>query len=94
MCYDGTWDSLTWGDNMTIKQSDKDWIDGAPYETLLYNWRFAPIGHPIFEGETGRYYSKLMKQKREQCGHVRASKNIGWVSNASGVKLDATISSK
>jgi hypothetical protein len=56
-------------------------IDEMNYESMLRLWRFAPAGHPMFQGDTGDYYSKVMKEKREQVGgdaHVRASKSIGW----------------
>jgi len=56
----------------------KKWIDNASYEELLRKWRFAPIGDPYFQGETGDYYSKVMKEKKQNCDHVQASKKIGW----------------
>lgn len=64
---------------MTNEQ--KHWIDTSSYEWLLSRWRFAPAGDPIFQGDTGDYYSKVMRERREQVGnaeHVRASKAIGW----------------
>jgi hypothetical protein len=60
---------------------DKAWIDQASYEQLLEYWRNAPAGDRMFKGETGDYYDKVMKQRKEEIGHaaaVRASKNIGW----------------
>ena len=60
---------------------EKEWIDNADYEQLLTRWRNASIGSPWFQGETGKYYNKVMAQKREEVGPaecVRASKNIGW----------------
>ena len=59
----------------------KRWIDGASYEELLSRWRFAPVGSPLFAGDTGDYYSEVMAAKRKEVGndeHVRASKSIGW----------------
>src|ERR1017187_5649081 len=60
---------------------DKKWIDEATYEQLLSRWRNGPFGDSMFQGETGEYYSKVMKERRAQPGgndeHVRASKNIG-----------------
>jgi len=56
----------------------KQWIDNATYEELLSKWRFAGIGDSMFQGETGKYYSKIMFEKRQQADHVQASKNIGW----------------
>jgi len=64
---------------MTEKQ--KKWIDSACYENLLYRWRFAPIGDPMFQGDTGDYYAKVMAEKKKEIGAtnaVAASKTIGW----------------
>jgi len=66
---------------MIIDKEMKAWIDGASYEELLRRWRFAPSGDPIFQGETGDYYTKVMAKKREEIGpgeHTKASKKIGW----------------
>ena len=63
---------------MTPEQ--KKWIDEASYEDLLRKWRFASVGEPMFQGDTGKYYSKVMNEQRsaDPGGHVRASKSIGW----------------
>ena len=63
---------------MTPEQ--KSWIDGASYEELLRKWRFAPSGEPMFQGDTGDYYQKVMNEKKsaDQAGAVAASKSIGW----------------
>ncbi len=56
------------------------WIDNAPYEQLLSKWRNAPAGSPFFQGEIGKYYKKVMAERKLQVGnaeHVRASKSIG-----------------
>ena len=47
---------------MTPEQ--KKWIDEASYEDLLRKWRFAPAGDPMFQGDTGEYYSKVMNEQR------------------------------
>lgn len=60
---------------------EKKQIDNMNYEDLLRLWRNAPAGHPMFQGETGDYYSKVMAEKRKQVGdaaHTAASKHIGW----------------
>ena len=65
---------------MTVEEM-KQWIDTAPYESLLAKWRFAPPGAPFFQGELGDYYAKRMAEKQDEVGnaeHVRASKSIGW----------------
>ena len=59
----------------------RKWIDGATYEQLLRKWRSATVGDPFFRLEMGKYYQKVMTEKRKQVGnaeHVRASKAIGW----------------
>lgn len=64
-----------------ISKSTKKIIDEMDYESMLRKWRFAPNGDSMFQGEVGKYYSKIMKEKREKVGnesHVRASKLIGW----------------
>jgi hypothetical protein len=63
---------------MTPEQ--KKWIDDATYETLLYKWRFARLGDPLMQGDTGDYYAKVMAQKRDAdpADAVRASKSVGW----------------
>jgi hypothetical protein len=59
----------------------KKLIDDMPYEEMLRKWRFAPLSDTMFVGETGAYFSKVMKDKKEKLGqsaHVAASKRIGW----------------
>lgn len=61
-----------------MNEQIKDWIDNSNYEQLLSKWRFAPIGDPMFQGETGDYYYAVMSEKKLTANHVQASKNIGW----------------
>jgi hypothetical protein len=63
---------------MTDEQ--KQWIDNASYEDLLRRWRFAPVGDPMFQGDTGDYYSRVISERRnaDHAEHVDASKRIGW----------------
>jgi hypothetical protein len=59
----------------------RKWIDEASYEQLLSHWRFAPVGDPMFVGELGKYYKKVMFEKRDklEVGQAaRISKAIGW----------------
>lgn len=57
-------------------------IDAKSYTELLEGWRFAPVGSPWFQDETGDYWGKRMKELRSQPGgndmHFMASKEIGW----------------
>ena len=63
---------------MTPEQ--KQWIDEADYESLLRLWRNAPTGEPLFQGDTGQYYRRVMAKKRDTDAGaaVAASKRIGW----------------
>ncbi|CAB4163834.1 hypothetical protein UFOVP1146_190 [uncultured Caudovirales phage] len=61
-----------------MNEQTKQWIDNATYEELLSKWRFAAVGDSMLRGETGKYYSDIMFEKRQQVDHVQASKNIGW----------------
>lgn len=64
---------------MTPEQ--KQWIDNASYEQLLLRWRCAPIGSPWFQGETGAYFHKVMRERRAEVDdqtHTATSKKIGW----------------
>ncbi len=64
-----------------MDEKTKQEIDNMDYESMLRLWRHAPVGHPMFQGETSQYYSKVMAEKKEKIGneaHVRASKSIGW----------------
>lgn len=66
---------------MEMTEKQKNWIDTASYYQLLKQWRFAPAGDPIFQGEVGNYYSEIMSQRKKEVGnenHVATSKSIGW----------------
>ena len=67
---------------MTLTDANKAHIDALSYTELLSRWRYAPVGDPWFQDETGQYWSKRMAQLREQgANHVAASKQIGWGRN-------------
>ena len=65
---------------MELTPENKEFIDKLSYENLLSEWRFAPSGNPWFEGETGEYWGKRMRELKEKLpdGGVGASKRIGW----------------
>ncbi len=59
----------------------KEWIDNANYEALLRRNRFAPLGDPIFQGDTGAYFLEVMSHKKALLSNenqVATSKRIGW----------------
>ena len=67
---------------MELTEENKKTIDAKSYEELLEHWRFAPIGDPWFEGQTGEYWGERMKELRNQPNgqylHVTTSKKLGW----------------
>jgi hypothetical protein len=65
---------------MNLTPENKKHIDGLTYNALLGHWRFAPVGDPWFQGETGKYWSERMKELRDrpETDHVGTSKALGW----------------
>lgn len=66
---------------MTEIDPMKKWIDSQSYESLLRKWRYAPSGDPMFIGEIGDYYIKVMTQRKKELStnaQVNISKSIGW----------------
>lgn len=50
---------------MHLTENLKSIIDGMSYESMLSKWRNSPSRNPIFQGESGDYFAKIMKKKRE-----------------------------
>jgi hypothetical protein len=65
---------------MQLTEENKRHIDSLDVYQLLYKNRFAPIGDPWFQGETGEYWIKRLAQKRDEDhgAFVAASKDMGW----------------
>ena len=64
-----------------MDETTKKEIDSMSYETMLALWRFADSGHHMFYGETGEYFSKVMKEKATALSDsekVAISKRVGW----------------
>lgn len=56
-------------------------IDAMDFEAMLRLVRFAPVGDPLFESETGSYFIRVMGRLREELPeghHAIISKRIGW----------------
>lgn len=66
------------GNVVDLTPERKAYIDSLSYEQLLRCWRFAPIGDPWFQGGTGKYWSRRMRELRDTADHVAASKRVGW----------------
>lgn len=64
---------------MDLTPENKLYIDAMSYTQLLSGWRFAAVGDRWFQGETGDYWGKRMRELRDAgADHVGASKAIGW----------------
>lgn len=64
-----------------MTSAQKEFIDNLDYESMLYLWRMAPVGHLLLQGDTGEYFSKVLKMKRKNISdaeHTITSKRIGW----------------
>jgi len=59
---------------MTPEQ--KKQIDEMSQYDMCRLWRFAKSGHPFLQGETGQYFSDVMKQKGGFTPEI--SKSLGW----------------
>ena len=59
---------------MTTEQ--KAIIDNMTQEQLCSRWRFAHAGDSLFQGDTGSYFSKVLKEKGGFTPEI--SKKLGW----------------
>lgn len=69
------------GKSIKLTKGLKAKIDKMTYKHMLHEWRFAPSGDILFQGETGAYFQKIMAEKRKQLmegEHSDISKEIGW----------------
>ena len=64
---------------MQLTDENKTYIDSLSVEALLERARFAPIGDPWFQGETGTYWMKRLAELRNanNGAYVAASKRMG-----------------
>jgi hypothetical protein len=59
---------------MTDEQ--KTYIDAMDQYELCQMWRFAPIGSPLLQGDTGNYFKVRLKEKGGFTPKI--SKDLGW----------------
>ncbi len=65
-----------------MTEETKKMIDEMSFETMMRKWRRLPIGDPLFQNDTGKYFSRIMAEKRKKIGvaaYVATSKRVGWV---------------
>ncbi len=64
-----------------MEEAMKERIDNMSLYDMLYQQRFAPFGDPLFTGNVGIYFAKVMQAKRNAAPDsewTRISKSIGW----------------
>ena len=54
----------------------KKYINSITQEEMAELWRFAPVGHYLFEGEAGQYFAKVFQEKGGMTPKI--SKKLGW----------------
>ncbi len=62
-------------------KEEKEKIDNMSFYEMFERWRFAPAGDRLFAGDTGEYFSKVFKEKRNEVSaeeYVGISKKLGW----------------
>ncbi len=59
---------------MTPEQKER--IDKMSQRELCAKWRFAPVGDPLLQGDTGDYFSKVLKERGGFNPEI--SKELGW----------------
>lgn len=59
-----------------MTNDQKKLIDNMTQFQLCYKWRFAPVGDPLLQGDTGEYFAKVMKDKGGMTAEI--SKDMGW----------------
>lgn len=64
-----------------MTNEEKDWIDNATYDQLLWKWRFTDLSEAIFQGACGTYFAEVMAKHRMDMSaqeKVATSKRVGW----------------
>jgi len=54
----------------------KEKIDNMSQLELCRAWRFASVGDPMFQGEVGKYFSKVLKERGGFTSKI--SKQLEW----------------
>ena len=59
-----------------MTEQEKATIDGMTQREMAERWRFAAVGDPLFQGDTGQYFKQVFFEKKG--GFTPAiSKSIG-----------------
>ena len=66
---------------MKLTEEMKAKIDIMSLREMLAKQRFAPIGDPLFQGDIGDYFLKVMREKKNAIGNdewSNISRSVGW----------------
>jgi len=61
---------------MSVSPEMKQRIDALSQYDLCERNRFAPVGDPMFQGEAGEYFMKVLREKGGMTPKI--SKSLGW----------------
>jgi len=59
-----------------MTDKEKEQIDNMSQLEMARLWRFAEVGHPLLQGDTGKYFAKEFEKKGFFTPEI--SKKIGW----------------
>lgn len=59
-----------------MSEEEKKQIDEMSQYEMCYLWRFGKCGNKLLQGDTGKYFSKIMKEKGGMTTEI--SKELGW----------------
>ena len=62
---------------MHLSPELKHILDKLSYKQLLIGWRYSDAGNELFQGQSGEYWYKRMKEIKPE-NHVAISKQVGW----------------
>jgi hypothetical protein len=65
--------------NSGVDPVAKVWIDQASYSELSQRWLAARHDDPMFCGETGEYYARIMCSRRRSVGDGRRGPGRWWM---------------
>lgn len=66
---------------VAMTPENKARIDAMDFEEMFRLLRFAPVGEPLFQSETGEYFMKVWKEKCDALpagAYAATSRLIGW----------------
>ena len=59
-----------------MTEEQKTRIDNMSQYQLCYMWRFGKVGESLLQGDTGKYFAKVMSEEGGFTPEI--SKELGW----------------